>query len=402
MKKIFIAIAAMLALTATQMKAQSFEGVWNGSIDVNGSKLVLVFHMNEGKCSLEVPAQGATVPAEANIENGALKIGIPMIGAKYEGSFFMDSFMGTFTQNGTGFPLTLKRGRPVPKRPQTPMGTVNYSFGNVTFESGDAVLSGTLTKPEDAGPNTPILLMVSGSGLQDRDETLMDHRPFAVIADAFVREGITTLRYDDRGFAKSTGDNKNATTDTFAADALAGINYLRSLGYKKVGILGHSEGGTIAFMLAAEEDGPDFIISMAGMAENGEATLLAQTERIAIAQGLPEGQAKEYARQAVASTKATANPYMARLLALDPAPYISKVSCPALVLNGERDMQVIADRNIPIIKDLLPNATIKTYPELNHLFQHCKTGSPTEYYNIEETISTEVLTDMIAWIKALP
>ncbi len=328
-----------------------------------------------------------------------MKIGIPMIGAKYEGMLFMNSFMGTYTQNGMEFNLTLKQGNPKPKRPQTPAGPFPYETEEVTFRNGDASFGGTLTKPAEADAGTPILLMVSGSGQQDRDETLMDHKPFAVIADAFAREGIATLRYDDRGVGASTGDLKEATTDTFATDAQAGIEFLRSRGYRKVGVLGHSEGGTIAFMLAASENGPDFIISLAGMAENGEATLLAQTEKIAMAQGLPEAQAKQYAKQSVASVKATAKPWMKRLLELDPTVYLPKITCPVLALNGEKDLQVIADRNIPIIKDLLPHATIKTYPGLNHLFQHCATGDPTQYYSIEETISPEVLTDMVNWIK---
>ncbi len=405
MKKIIM--AALMALATQLAAAQNFDGSWNGAIEVNGGKLVLVFNVEDGKCSLKVPAQGASVEAEMKIENGTVKIGIPMIGAKYDGVFMINSIMGTFTQNGMEFPLTLKRGEPVPNRPQTPVGPFPYRTEVVTFANGEASFGGTLTLPEEADSDTIILLMVSGSGQQDRDETLMDHKPFAVIADAFARAGIASLRYDDRGVGASTGDLTIATTDTFAADALAGLKYLRSLGYKKVGLLGHSEGGTIAFMLASGAisseaiSTPDFIISMAGMAENGEATLLAQIEKIAIAQGLPEAQAGAYAKQAVASTKATANPWMEHFLKLDPAPYISKVTCPALVINGEKDLQVIAERNIPIIKKLLSTATIKTYPDLNHLFQHCQTGNPTEYYGIEETISTEVLADMVNWIKML-
>ncbi len=257
-----------------------------------------------------------------------------------------------------------------------------------------------LTLPEGSGPDTPVLLMVSGSGQQNRDEELMEHKPFAVIADSFARNGIATLRYDDRGIGASTGDLAEATTDTFAEDALKGLEFLRARGYRKVGVLGHSEGGTIAFMLASQ-GGPDFIVSMAGMAETGEETLMAQTVRIAVAQGLPEDQATAYARQGVAATKASANPWMARFLELDPAEYIKSVTCPVLALNGEKDLQVIAERNIPIIKDLLPSATVRIYPDLNHLFQHCMTGSPTEYYEIEETISPEVLTDMVEWIKKL-
>ncbi len=386
---------------AGEMRGQSFDGVWSGAIELGGEELLLVFHVNEDKCSLEVPAQGAKVPAEMSIDNGSLKIKVPMIGAKYEGMYFMNSFMGAFTQNGMEFPLTLKKGKPAPKRPQTPVWPFPYETEEVKFVNGEASFGGTLTLPAGADTGTPVLLMVSGSGQQDRDETLMDHKPFAVIADAFARNGIASLRYDDREVGASTGDLTAATTETFAADALEGLKYLRSLGYTKVGLLGHSEGGTIAFMLAASDGGPDFIISMAGMAEKGEATLLAQTEKIAAVQGLPEDQAKVYAKQAVTAAKAQANAWMSRFLELDPAPYISKVTCPALALNGEKDLQVIADRNIPIIKDLIPSAVIKTYPGLNHLFQHCETGNPTEYYNIEETISPEVLTDMVNWIKTL-
>ncbi len=404
MKRLHAFVLTLLAvwgIAAGEMKGQSFEGTWSGEIDVNGSKLGLVFHIGE-TCTLDVPAQGAKdIPAKFNVDNGSLKIGIPLLGASYEGMFFMGSIMGTFRQNGMEFPLTLKQGEPVPKRPQTPVGPFPYETTEVTFRNGDAVLSGTLTMPATVGKDVPVLLMVSGSGQQNRDEELMDHKPFAVIADAFARNGIATLRYDDRGCGASTGDLTTATTDTFAADALEGIRFLRAQGYAKVGILGHSEGGTIAFMLAASADGPDFIISLAGMAENGEATLLAQTEKIAVVQGLPEDQAKAYAKQSVTSAKTASNTWMKRFLELDPTAYISKITCPVLALNGEKDLQVIADRNIHIIKDSLPSATVKTYPDLNHLFQHCKTGSPTEYYEIEETISPEVLADMVNWIKTL-
>ncbi len=397
-----ILLVTLLAITSYMAMGQDFEGPWNGAVKVNGSELGLVFKIEGEKCTLDVPAQNAKdIPAEYKMDKGSLKITIPAIGAAYEGIYFNGSLMGTFRQNGLELPLTLTRGLPAANRPQTPVGPFPYSTEEVTFANGDAVLSGTLTTPEGAAPDTPILLMVSGSGQQNRDEELMGHKPFAVIADAFAREGIATLRYDDRGFGASTGDLSKATTDTFAADALEGLKFLRGQGYTKVGVLGHSEGGTIAFMLAASEEGPDFIISMAGMAEDGEGTLLAQTVKIAVAQGIPEAQAKVLAEQSVAATKATANVWMGRFLKLDPAIYISKVTCPVFALNGESDLQVIHDRNTPIIKELLPSATIKTYPWLNHLFQHCKTGAPTEYYEIEETISPEVLGDMVSWIKKL-
>ncbi len=404
MKRVYkyvLTLLAALGLAAGEMRAQSFDGVWSGAIELGGEELLLVFHVGEGKCSLEVPAQGAMVPAEMSIDNGGLKIQIPMIGAKYEGMYFMNSFMGTFTQNGMEFPLTLKKGKPAPKRPQTPVGPFPYETEEVTFANGEASFGGTLTMPVGADAGTPVLLMVSGSGQQDRDETLMEHKPFAVIADAFARNGIATLRYDDRGVGASTGDLSSATTDTFAEDALEGLKFLRAQGYTKVGVIGHSEGGTIAFMLAASEGGPDFIISMAGMAENGEVTLLAQTEMIGMVQGLSADQAKAYAKQSVASAKATAKTWLRRFMELNPTEYLSRITCPVLALNGEKDLQVIAERNIPIIRDLLPSATVRTYPDLNHLFQHCITGDPTQYYAIEETISPEVLSDMVNWIKML-
>ncbi len=398
---LFAALLAFCTLAMGEMNGQMFNDLWSGEIELNGEKLLLVFETTESGCTLEVPAQGARIPAEMTLDNGSIKILIPMIGAKYEGMYFMNTYAGTYSQNGMEFPLTLKRGRPAPNRPQTPVGPYPYKSEEVTFTNGNIELGGTLTTPEGADFGTPVLLMVTGSGQQDRDETIMYHKPFAVIADAFARNGIATLRYDDRGFGNSSGDFSTATTDTLASDAFAGIKYLREKGYTNVGLLGHSEGGTIAFMLAASEEGPDFIISLAGMAENGEATLLAQTEKIAVAQGLTEEQAKIYAKQAVTSTKSNAKAWMKRFLELDPSIYISKVTCPVLALNGEKDLQVIAERNIPIIKDLIPSATIKTYPDLNHLFQHCASGDPTQYYAIEETISPEVLADMVSWIQVL-
>ncbi len=403
MKKnhLHILILTLLALLRVCFNAtgQNLNGPWNGSINTGGNELLLVFHIEEDKCSLEVPAQAAIVPAEFRIENGSIKIDIPTIAAKFDGLFIVNSILGTFTQYGAEFPLTLKKGRPKPRRPQTPVGPFPYEIREVVFANEDASLAGTLTTPMDMSYDDPILLMVSGSGQQNRDEELMGHKPFAVIADAFARNGIATLRYDDRGVGASTGELINATTDTFATDAQAGLNYLRSIGYKKVGILGHSEGGTIAFMLAASKNGPDFIISLAGMAENGETTLLAQTEKIAMSQGLSETQAKQYAAQVLASTRAGANTWMKRFLELAPSQYLSKVLCPTLALNGEKDLQVISNRNIPIIRNFIPTATIKTYPDLNHLFQQCTSGDPSLYYSIEETISPEVLTDMIEWIK---
>ncbi len=289
---------------------------------------------------MDVPAQGAKgIPAGfSQLESGAVKIDVPAIKAYFEGMYVSNMLIGIFYQSGMQFPLTLLYEKPKAlNRPQTPVEPFPYNTKEVTFANGNAQLSGTLTTPSGSDMNTPVVIMITGSGSQNRDEELFEHKPFAVIADAFARNGIATLRYDDRGFAKSTGNAESATTDTLAADAAAGIMFLRERGYKNIGALGHSEGGTIVFMLAA--DGlTDFIISMAGGIERGDKTLFAQVDAQAMVMGANEQQAKMAAH-------------------------------------------------------------VKVYPGLNHLFQHCTTGLPTEYYNIEETISTVVLQDMANWIK---
>ncbi len=377
-----------------------YKGSWTGALDVNGSKLELVFNISE-KCTLDVPAQGAKgIPADfSQLESGAVKIDVPAIKAYFEGMFVSNMLIGTFYQSGMQFPLTLLYEKPKAlNRPQTPAEPFPYDTEEVTFANGNAQLSGTLTTPSGSDMNTPVVIMITGSGSQNRDEELFEHKPFAVIADAFARNGIATLRYDDRGFAKSTGNAESATTDTLAADAAAGIMFLRERGYKNIGALGHSEGGTIVFMLAA--DGlTDFIISMAGGIERGDKTLFAQVEAQSLAMGANEQQAKMAAQQYVDASKAANIAWMNRFLELDIAPYIQKTKCKVLAINGEKDMQVLSHRNIPLLQELLPAAQVKVYPGLNHMFQHCTTGLPTEYYNIEETISTEVLQDMANWIK---
>lgn len=395
-----LVFALMCGTCLAQTSAAGYEGSWTGTLSLNGTELELVFHLGDS-CTVDVPAQGAKgLEAILSCEPGnpGVRIEIPSIGARFEGLHVYNMIAGTFFQSGLQFPMTLLNGSPEgPYRPQTPQPPFPYSVEEVSFANGTAVLSGSLTVPEGSGVDTPVVLMISGSGSQDRDEEIMDHRPFAVIADAFARAGIATLRYDDRGFAKSTGDIINVTTDTLAADAAAGIALLRRLGYTDVGALGHSEGGTIVFMLASEGL-TDFVISMAGGMETGEQTILAQVRAQSLVAGATEEQADAYARQALDSFRFDGSAWSARFLALDPAQYIVDTKCRVLALNGEKDMQVLAERNIPVIEKLLPLAQVRVYPDLNHLFQHCTTGMPSEYYDIEETISDEVLSDMIAWI----
>ena len=315
-RTILAAIAALMPLIAL---CQGVEGDWSGILEVPGTKLTIVFHIGENS-TMDVPEQGAKGISVDIKEMTAmsLKLDIPMIMASYEGLMMGGSIVGTFTQVGQPFPLTLKRGAPSPQRPQTPVPPFPYNTEEVSFQSGEAVLSGTLATPSQMTEDTPAVVLVSGSGLQDRDEALMDHKPFAVIADAFAKKGIATLRYDDRGFGRSTGDVQNATTHTFKDDAREAIEYLRSRGFKAVGVLGHSEGGTIAFMLAAENV-PDFIVSMAGMAETGEITLRRQLARGLELEGAPKESIDAYVEQTVAQFKANPNPWTTCFLALDPA-----------------------------------------------------------------------------------
>lgn len=395
-----LCLALMCVPCLGQGTAAGLEGSWSGTLSLNGTELELVFHLGEN-CTVDVPAQGAEgIEAAVSCEPGnpEVKIDIPSIGARFEGMYVYNMIAGTFCQSGMEFPLTLvNRGPRVPSRPQTPVPPFPYSVEEVSFVNGSAVLSGSLTVPEGSGMDSPAVVMVSGSGSQNRDEEIMGHKPFAVIADAFARAGIVTLRYDDRGFAASTGDVDNATTDTLAADAASGIAFLRGRGYRNVGVLGHSEGGTIAFMLAAEGL-PDFIVSMAGGIEPGSQILFSQVRAQSLCAGASVEQAEAYAAQVLRDFRLQGGAWATRFLDLDPAEYVGRVHCRVLALNGEKDMQVLASGNIPLLQSLLPSAETKIYPGLNHLFQHCDTGLPSEYYGIEETISEEVLTDMTAWI----
>ena len=243
---------------------------------------------------LDSPDQGVKgIPAEAKVNAvGGVEVSIPSIGATYSGVLLPDKIVGTFTQRGMSFPLTLTPGERKLNRPQTPRPPFPYSEEEVTFRNGEALLSGTLTLPMNGTADTPVLVLVTGSGLQDRDETLFEHKPFAVIADFFAREGIATLRYDDRGMGGSTGDLIQVTTEDLKNDARAGISLLQGR-FKHVGVLGHSEGGSIAFMLAAERQA-DFIISLAGGILSGKAILLDQNRTLLLRQGISEDETEAY------------------------------------------------------------------------------------------------------------
>ena len=424
-------ILALMAVAAVTLKAQT--GAWTGKLKVSGVELALIFNIGEESATLDVPDQGAKdIPVEVSRDAvGGITLNVPAINASFKGLWAGKVIAGTFTQHGMSFPMTLTPGAPVVRRPQTPVGPFPYATEEVSFTNGDAVLKGTLTLPDNCDRKTPVLIMVTGSGLQNRDEELFSHKPFAVIADAFARAGIATLRYDDRGFGESTGDVVLCTTEDLKNDALAGVKLLRDR-FERVGVIGHSEGGTIALMLAGERQ-VDFAVSLAGMIVSGAETLLAQNRRAFESAGLPESEVEAFARllsdtftairtrsplpsadnyditDALRKNYAAAlpsfrTPYMEFFLGLDLSASLSGITCPVMALNGTKDTQVQCDRNIAALEAGLPSnsrSVIRAEDGLNHLFQHCVTGEVSEYKSIEETFSPEVLSEMIAWIKTL-
>lgn len=406
-------------------------GTWSGRLDVQGTKLTLVFHLDGDKPAMDSPDQGAKgIPIQVDKDDmGKISIKIPKIGASYEGLWLGKQIAGTFSQSGVSFPLTLTPGEDKPNRPQTPGGPFPYEQEEVSFSNGDAILTGTLVLPKGYSRQTPVLILVTGSGQQDRDETIFYHKPFAVIADALGREGIATLRYDDRMMGGSTGDVKNATTLDFKDDALSGIKLLRGR-FDKVGVLGHSEGGTIALMLAAEGQA-DFVVSLAGMAVSGAETIVDQSRTGLLSMGYPEKTVDTYCDAVSKAAYVRVHggmmpsvkdldlpnelkenfldvltqfqaPWMIQFLATDVRPLLGSINCPVLALNGTKDIQVNAEANLGALRDGLPDGPgnrIEAFEGLNHLFQHCTTGDVSEYRTIEETISPEVLLVMTRWIK---
>lgn len=414
--------------------ADAQTGTWSGKLDVQGKGLSLVFHLDEENPTMDSPDQGAKgIPVQLERKAGGnISIRIPSLGASYEGVWLIRQIVGTFTQMNLSFPLTLTPGENKPARPQTPQGPFPYQTEEVSFTNGDVALHGTLTLPEGYTRNTTALVMVTGSGLQNRDEEIFDHKPFAVIADALARAGIATLRYDDRGFNGYDGDINACTTEDFKNDALAGIVLLKER-FDKVGVLGHSEGGTIALMLASDQK-TDFIISLAGMVISGAETLVWQNRLALLEAGIPEAIVETYCRllseafdkqinggsfpsadlydlpdvlkqnyQAVLAQIRT--PYMSHLLTLDMRQILPGINCPVMALNGTKDLQVEAGSNLEALRKGLPaNKTshIEAIDGVNHLFQHCTTGSVSEYRTIEETVSPEVLIKITDWILQLP
>ena len=443
----------VLLFYAAQTAFAQIEGYWEGQIDLGAQKLEMAFDIKTAKngysATLDVPAQGAfDIPVdEITFQDGQLQLKMNAMGASYSGALKDSAIEGDFTQHGMTFPLNLAKAEKKEQRqarPQDPQPPFNYRIEEVQFtnEKEGNTLTGTLTIPDGDGP-FPAMVLVSGSGQQNRDGELMNHRPFWVIADYCARHGVAVLRYDDRGMGGSTGEVENATSLDFSYDAEAAFDFLRKqkhIDASRVGILGHSEGGVINFMVSARRPEVAFLVSLAGPAVNGVELLKEQQKAILRASGMTEEaiqfssntnaqlfdiietsnsreEADSLLRQLVKGwgyneelTEQTVNqlamPWMYYFLKYDPTEAIVKTNCPALLLNGSKDLQVIASQNLSGYEKIIAehgktNLTLRELPDLNHLFQHCETGSPNEYFEIDETISPEVLEMIVGFVNGV-
>jgi dienelactone hydrolase len=433
-------------------KPSDIDGAWAGTLDVGVMKLRLVFHITNTtdglSATMDSPDQGAKgIPATAVKRDGSdLTIEMKNIGGVYAAKIAPDlnSIEGIWTQSGNSTPLVVKRSKGGAelerRRPQNPVKPYPYREEEVAYENktGGFKLAATLTLPQGKGP-FPAAVLITGSGPQDRDEALMGHRPFLVLADHLTRKGIAVLRADDRGVAQSGGTFATATTADFATDAEAALAYLKTrteIDPHKLGLIGHSEGGVIGPMVAARNPDVAFVVMMAGTGVPGDKLLVAQVEALTEASGKsPEvvRKAGETEREVLAlgmsekddavlthklralSSKPTSDaeiagqikqlraPWFQYFLTYDPAPTLAKVKCPVLALFGEKDRQVPPQQNLPAVRKALEaggnkNFTAEVLPGLNHLFQTAKTGAVGEYAEIEETIAPAALEKMSSWI----
>jgi uncharacterized protein len=437
---------------AKPVKPSDIDGPWIGTLDAGaGIKLRVVFHIVNTESGLvstmDSPDQGMNgLPTTKTTRDGSkLKIDVQKISGAFEGTIDADtnSIVGTWSQ-GAEMALVLRRLKDQSelelRRPQNPTKPYPYHDEDVSYENKvqNVTLAATLTIPSGKGP-FPAVVLITGSGPQDRDESLLGHKPFLVLSDYLTRHGIAVLRADDRGTAKSTGDFSKATTADFATDTEAGIAYLKTrpeVNPHKIGLIGHSEGGIIAPMIAARNSDVAFIVMMAGSGIPGDEILVAQVQAIAQSSGKTHEEALKIAAkqreilvlvksekdpavlekelkqklagdgleaQAGIEIKALTSPWFRYFMTYDPAPALRKVTCPVLAINGEKDMQVPPKQNLPAIRKALEQGGNKHFeveelPGLNHLFQTAKTGSPAEYASIEETISPVALEKMSTWI----
>lgn len=459
-KKIFALIICLISFLISNLKAQDITGDWNGVLEVMGTQVTLVFHIQQSDSgytgTLDSPDQGAMGMPFTAVEYNDNKLILreANIGAFYEGIPAADSISGTWNQGGQTFELNMYREKVEKRtynRPQEPEKPYPYYDEEVVFENriDSITLAGTLTLPEESG-SFPAVILISGSGPQDRNEEVFGHRPFLVLADYLTRQGIAVLRYDDRGTAESTGDFASATSQDFANDVLSAIDYLKGrdeIDESRIGLIGHSEGGLIAPIVVNRSDDVNFMILLAGTGVPGKEisrmqgrTLLDvevsdreaynqfidETIEIASSDRALEVKKEELAKHYLNSDKVlnellpdgidknafieqqvegALRPWSQFFFNHDPADELNKITIPVLSLIGSNDVQVPPELNHPPIRKALQEAgnndvTIKELDGLNHMFQESETGSMIEYSEIEQTFSPIALVEISSWIKS--
>ena len=467
-----IATACFLCFTfvaSVPIRAQEKPAeVWSGTLQAGPQQIKMQFRIfeNEGTRSglLDVISQGANdIPFEIKQDDAEVTYNVKLIQSKYAGKLndAKNEIEGHWFQGGVKLPFKLTKAEKATSpddlwmsRPQVPKAPFPYEIREVTCNNAaDGInLAGTLTLPKRKGPH-PAVILISGSGPQDRDETLMGHKPFAVLADHLSREGIAVLRMDDRGVGQSEGEFANATTEDFTRDIEAGIDYLKTvdeIDTSKIGLMGHSEGGLVAPIIAARRGDVAMIVLLAGPGVTGQRIVETQSALILRAEGVPEEKIKlnrkfldaglelvrslkegddieaklskevdrliaemdeesrpEYEaakEQIIAGLGPLTNPWFKYFMTYDPQPALTKVTCPVLAINGAKDLQVPADENLQAIEDALKaggnqDFEVAKLAGLNHLFQTAGTGSPSEYIKIDETFAPAALEKISTWIQ---
>ncbi len=442
--------------TPAATSARGFAGHWEGALVVFGNPITFVVDA-EGppdslRATISIPNQGAEQMALQNVrardDSVTFTLRVPGSELEFAGTQRGDSVTGVFHQAGITAPFHLERGSAIVHAPEPP---VPYERQDVTYASGEVTLAGTLTRPRGAG-RFPAVLLISGSGPQNRDEELFGFKPFAVIADHLTRHGIAVLRVDDRGVGRSTGVFREASSLDFAQDARAGMRFLRrhpNVDARRIGLIGHSEGGLIGPMVAAGNDSVAFLVLLAPPGLRGDSLLRLQGARItttmgfddtlramnALSQGLliqaaETGQGLDEARQATravlrrayaragiaiddsmlteaveAQVTMMTGAWMKYFLTAEPTDALSKVHCPVLVLYGAQDLQVPPDANVPPIERALATAgnrklTVRVLPSANHLFQQTESGNPALYPTLKKEFVPGLLDTMTTWITA--
>lgn len=462
-RTVLIASLLLCCIPAIAQTSSGIVGKWLGSLEVSGVKLRFLLKVEKAAdgytAKFDSIDQGQhDLPIDSiTLSGNTVKFSAPQFGLSYEGTVNEknDEISGAFMRSSGPAPFVLKRTDEIvlASRPQDPKKPYPYEEEEVSYKNttDNVKLAATLTTPKGTG-KYPAVILISGSGSQNRDSFIGGHRPFLVIADHLTRKGIAVLRVDDRGVGGSDVGSPSVTSENFMLDVLAGVEFLkgrREIDSKKIGLIGHSEGGMIAPMAAARSKDIAFIVMLAGLGQTGEDIIYTQTGLIAKASGVDAETVKRnvnFARRINAIVKSESNenrieqlinddlaaqaaelneeqrkaiapeaaavraampmykmPWYRYFIMFDPVPVLKKVKVPVLALNGDLDLQVASKENLDLIAAALragrnKDFTVKSFPRLNHLFQTSKTGLPSEYMTLDETFSPVVLTSISDWI----